>query len=73
MGKEHQNNEDLNDWVDALEYQILFNGKDNAQEILSEFLSYAKNKGLFVNENAALPFENSYLNMKKSIILATGI
>ena len=59
MTKENQNNEDLNDWIDALEYQILFNGKDLAQDTLSKFLSFAKNKGFKVDEIADLPFENS--------------
>ncbi len=49
MTKENQNNEDLNDWIDALEYQILFNGKDIAQDTLSKFLSFAKNKGFKVD------------------------
>ena len=41
------------------EYQILLNGKSQAESTLSEFLSYAKNKGLLQYKNNTLPFENS--------------
>ena len=59
MSKKSYNPEDLHDWIDALEYQILLNGKSQAESTLSEFLSYAKNKGLLQYKNNTLPFENS--------------
>ena len=51
--------EDLNDWVDALENIILFNGKDEASEILKAFISHAENKGLIDNYLNKPPFINS--------------
>ena len=51
--------EDLNDWVDALENLILFNGKDEASEVLKEFISHAENKGLIDNYLNKPPFINS--------------
>jgi pyruvate dehydrogenase E1 component len=52
-------NEDLQDWIDSLEYVLLFNGKQNASAILTEFIKYAQNKGLLNEIFSELPFENS--------------
>ena len=59
MTKKPKYSEDLNDWVDALENLILFNGKDEAAEILKEFISHAENKGLIDNYLNKPPFINS--------------
>ena len=53
------NNNELNDWVDALENLMLFNGKENASELIQDFVKYAENKGLLESTHAELPFENS--------------
>ena len=50
---------DLVDWVDALENQILFNGKEDTKSLLTDFISYAKNKGLVDEVITQMPFENS--------------
>ena len=52
-------NNDLNDWIDALENLVLFEGKENTKEIISKTISYAKNKGLLDETLFLLPFENS--------------
>ena len=53
------NNKDLQDWLDALENLILFNGFENTSHIVNEFISYANNKNLINDDHKALPFENS--------------
>ena len=50
---------DINDWVDALEDLVLFEGKDNAKKVVKEIISYANNKGLLDQNIYSLPFENS--------------
>tara|TARA_Y100000748_G_scaffold152896_1_gene127873 strand:+ start:907 stop:3507 length:2601 start_codon:yes stop_codon:yes gene_type:complete len=52
-------NDDLKDWVDALENLILFDGEQSASELVSNFIDYAENKGLIGNEVRSLPFLNS--------------
>ena len=59
MTEKPKYSEDLNDWVDALENLILFNGKDEAAEIMKEFISHAENKGLIDNYLNKPPFINS--------------
>ena len=54
-----KNSEEINDWVDALENLILFNGKEDASELIKNFVKYAENKGLLNSSFANLPFENS--------------
>jgi len=54
-----KNSEEINDWVDALENLVLFNGKDDASELIQNFFKYAENKGLLESGFANLPFENS--------------
>ena len=51
--------EELFDWIDALENLILFNGKQEAGEIMQELMSYASMKGILDSELFELPFENS--------------
>ena len=52
-------NENIVDWVDALENLILFDGRDDASELIQNFVKYAENKGLQESGFANLPFENS--------------
>ena len=59
MANPPHNNEEINDWIDALENLILFNGKNEAEKIIHEFLNYADNKGLLSDSQRSLPFENS--------------
>ena len=51
--------EELNDWVDALENLILFNGREDASDLIKNFVKHAENKGLLDPSFANLPFENS--------------
>ena len=44
MKSQPNHNEELLDWIDALENLLLFNGKDDAKRIISEFISHAKTK-----------------------------
>ncbi len=58
--KKYQNlHEDLHDWIDALENQILFNGKEDTKFLISEIFRYANSKGLLEDDLRELPFENS--------------
>ena len=57
--KDYKNNEEIYDWIDALENLIVFNGHENASEIINSFFSYAQNKGLINSNFTNLPFENS--------------
>ena len=52
-------NEDLQDWIDALENQLLFDGKEQTSLLLNDFITYVQNKGLLDNNFHSLPFENS--------------
>ena len=46
------------DWVDALDNLILFNGYDDSSRIINDFFSYARNKGLSIDQLTNIPFEN---------------
>ena len=59
MDIDPKKNEDLYDWVDALENLILFNGQKEASEIINDFVAYVENKGLLDEKYKTLPFENS--------------
>ena len=59
MQERPKNNQELNDWIDALENLVLFDGKDSAKEVIKEIISHAKNKGLLDEAHFSLPFENS--------------
>ena len=52
-------NDDLIDWIDAIDNLLLFNGEDDTRRIVNEFISYAKNKGLVENNLFHHPFENT--------------
>jgi len=51
--------EELHDWIDALENLVLFNGKEDASELIKNFVKHAENKGLLESNFIDLPFENS--------------
>ena len=58
--KEHQNNHDeLVDWIDALDNLILFNGREDAKKLISQFISHAEAKGLTEEHLRSFPFENT--------------
>ena len=69
MKNQPKNNDELLDWIDALDNLILFNGTEDSKRIISEFIAYAKNKGLVENKILQLPFENtiSQTNDQKKI------
>ena len=51
--------EEINDWLDALDNLILFNGRDDASQLIKNFVKHAENKGLLDSSFANLPFENT--------------
>ena len=59
MKKNSNIHEQLSDWTDALENLMLFDGKEDASELIQNFVKYAENKGLLESSFADLPFENS--------------
>ena len=59
MNKDLKNNEELFDWVDALNNLILFNGKDDASSLIREFVQYAQLKGMIDENYRSFPFENT--------------
>ena len=59
-------NEDLQDWIDALENQLLFDGKEQTSLLLNDFINYVQNKGLLDNNFHSLPFENSISAFEES-------
>ena len=59
MKNQSKHQEELFDWIDALDNLILFNGKEDASHLIKEFVKYAHNKGLLESGFANLPFENS--------------
>ena len=52
------NNQDLSDWVDALENLLLFEGKEATKDIIRNFIKHANSKGLIDDIHFAI-FENS--------------
>ena len=73
MKKDTQYSEELNDWIDALENLVLFDGKDKAKIIVKEIISHAKNKGLIDEAFFPLLLRIQLRNMKNYHILETGI
>jgi len=61
-----KHSEELHDWIDALENLVLFNGRENASELIKNFLKYAENKGLLESNFADLPFQNSISQYEES-------
>ena len=59
MKYEPKQNDEVLDWIDALENLFLFNGQEDTKRIINEFLSYAINKGLIDNNKLYHPFENT--------------
>ena len=59
MRSKPEKNDELLDWIDALDNLILFNGTEDSKRIINEFIAYAKNKGLVQNNTTQIPFENT--------------
>ena len=57
--KELSKNQDLQDWIDALENLDLFDGTEHAKEIVNDFFKYAENKGFIDDFFKQIPFENT--------------
>ena len=57
--KESSVNQDLQDWIDALENLNLFDGTEHTKKIVNNFFKYAENKGLISDFFKQIPFENS--------------
>ena len=66
------NNQDLSDWVDALENLLLFEGKEATKDIIRNFIKHANSKGLIDDIHFSLPLRTLYLNMQRKTILETG-
>ena len=58
--------DDIHDWIDALENQILFNGKEETKFLISEIFKHANSKGLLEDNLKELPFENSISEFEES-------
>ena len=59
MNFDPKKNENLIDWIDALENLILFDGKEEVEKVLKAFIQHAQNKGVYPTEMLDMPFENS--------------
>ena len=59
--------DDLVDWIDALENQILFNGRENTSDLVKEFFEYAKKKNLLEQSITKLPFENTISQYEEDV------
>ena len=46
MNKKSLDTNELQDWIDALDNLVLFNGKDDAKELINEFLKHVGKKGM---------------------------
>jgi len=49
------NSEEFNDWIDALENLVLFNGKVEASQLIQNFVKHAENKGLLESNIEEIP------------------
>jgi len=59
MKSDSKPNDELYDWIDALDNLILFNGEEDASNLITEFAKYALNKGLIDDTFLEPPFENT--------------
>ena len=59
MKNDSADHNELHDWIDALDNLILFNGREDAKNLISQFISYAETKGLTEENLRKLPFENT--------------
>ena len=57
--KELPINQDLQDWIEALENLNLFDGTEHTKKIVNDFFKYAENKGFINDFFKQIPFENS--------------
>ena len=66
MKTDPKNNNEVIDWIDALENLILFNGKEEAKKIINDFLSHAEKKNLVHEKFVQHPFENTISQYEES-------
>ena len=67
MSENPVNNANLQDWVDALENLLLFDGEDNAKDVVNAFISYANSKNLIDKNLFEMPFENSISHFDEDV------
>ena len=65
MSQDSNYQDELNDWVDALDNLMLFNQHEDSKKIITEFVSHAQNKGLIEDNIFDLPFINSISNYEE--------
>ena len=73
MKKNSNIHEQLSDWTDALENLMLFDGKEDASELIQNFVKYKENKGLLESSFADLPLKILFLNLEKLSIQVIGM
>ena len=66
MNKKSLDTNELQDWIDALDNLVLFNGKDDAKELINEFLKHVGKKGMLGENIFDLPFENTITHFEES-------
>ena len=66
MNRAPQKDNELIDWLDALENLILFNGREDTKSLMNEFLKYLYSKGLIDEISNQMPFENSISHYEES-------
>ena len=59
MKNDSVDHSELNDWIDALENLVLFNGREDAKNLIGQLISYAESRGLTEENLRKLPFENT--------------
>tara|TARA_A200000113_G_scaffold225824_1_gene248168 strand:- start:351 stop:2960 length:2610 start_codon:yes stop_codon:yes gene_type:complete len=62
MSKEDIFNEELQDWIEALENTLLSEGKEYSIQLLSALLEEVRARGLDINRLQNWPFKNTVLN-----------
>ena len=73
MKNDSANHNELFDWIDALDNLVLFNGREDAKNLISQFISYAETKGLTEENIRSLLLKILFLIMRKSITQEIGI
>ena len=59
MKNDSADHKELHDWIDALDNLVLFNGREDAKNLISQLISYAETKGLTLENLRKLPFDNT--------------
>ena len=62
MSKEDIFNEELQDWIEALENTLLSEGKEYSIQLLTALLEEVRARGLDINKLQSWPFKNTVLN-----------